>query len=101
MMGNQRLVGGNNGAPGRNGGFSDSLGCPVGAADQLYDNIGLGVSRHRDGIVKPLHPLHRYAAVAPPVARRYRSDRYLAPASLGQNIAIFLNQMKQSGANSA
>ena len=100
-MRHQRLVGGDDVLAVLERGLEQLAGDAVGAADQLDDDVDLGIGRHRRGILVPAHRREIDAAVAPPVARRYRGDDDAAAGALRQQIGLPVQQLQNAGANGA
>ena len=73
----------------------------VGAADQLDDDVDLGIGRHRGGVLVPAHRRQVGPAVAPPVASRHRGDEHATTGSLTQQIGLPVQQLQDAGPNSA
>ena len=70
VLRHQRLVGGDDVLLVGQRGLDDVERDPLGAADQLDDDVDVGVGRHRGGVLVPAHRRQVDAAVAPPVAGR-------------------------------
>ncbi len=61
---------------------------PVAAADQLDDDIGVGLRRHLDRVVEPAIGLEVDAPVAVAVTRRYGGDAERPAAALRQQVGL-------------
>jgi hypothetical protein len=69
MMGQKRLVGGDHGAMGVEGGLHRRLGRTVGAADQFHHRVGVGGARHFHRIVVPGDAVQRHPPILAAIAR--------------------------------
>ncbi len=101
VMRHQRLVGGDDVLAVGERGVDDARGDPLGAADQLDDDVDFGIGRHRRRILVPAHRRQFDTAVAAPVARRHRGDDEPAPAALGQQLGLVLKQSEGAGTDGA
>ena len=82
-------------------GVENLTGDAVGAADQLDDDVNLGIGRHRRGILVPAHRREVRAAIAPAIACRDRSDDDAAAGAVSQQVGLPVQQLEDAGANSA
>ena len=74
---------------------------PLGAADQLDDDVDLGIGGHRRRVLVPAHRRQIDAAVAPAVARRDRGDDDAAAGALRQQLGLPVQQLQGAGADRA
>ena len=65
----------------------------VGAADQLDDDVDLGIGRHRRGVLVPAHRREVGAAIAPAIACRHRGDDDAAGGALSQQVGLPVKQL--------
>ncbi len=94
MLGHQRLVGGDDVLLVGERGLDDRERDPLGAADQLDDDVDFRVGGHRDRVVVPAHRRQIDAAVAPPVARRDRGDDDAAAGAQREQLGLALQQLQ-------
>jgi hypothetical protein len=73
----------------------------VGAADQLDDDVDLGIGRHRRGVLVPAHRREVGAPIAPAIACRDRADDDAAASALSQQVGLSVQQLEDAGPNSA
>ena len=99
-MREQRLVGGDDVPPGGDRRLADLLRRAFGAADQLDDDVGVGVARHRHRIVVPDVIVDREAAIVP-VAIGDGGDRDAAPGALLEQLGVGLQQLDRAAADRA
>ena len=71
------------------------------AADELDDDVGVRRRRQRGGVILPPHAGEIDAAVAPPIARRDRDERELAPGAPFQQFGVLAQQAHGAGADGA
>ena len=93
VLGDQRLVGGDDVLAAGERGLDDIERDPIGAADQLDDGIDFRVGGHRGGVLVPAHRRQIDAAVAPPVARRDRDDDDAAAGAQTDRFGLALEQL--------
>src|SRR6185312_11934318 len=101
VMGEQRLVGGDHRPPPGERAFDHGQRRAVRAADQLDHRIDLGVARHRGGVVPPLIGADIDAAVARAVARRDGTDLDAPAGPRGDEVALTLQHIDETGADRA
>ena len=85
----------------RESGFDNARGNAVGAADQLDDDVDLGIGGHCRGIFIPAHRRQLDTAVAAPVSGRYRRHDKASAAALGQHFGLVLKQFQRAGTHGA
>src|SRR5947208_1681271 len=73
----------------------------LGAADQLDDDIDLRIGGHRRRILVPASGRQIDAAVAPPVARRYRGDDDAASGAGRQELRLARQQLEGASTDRA
>jgi hypothetical protein len=73
----------------------------ISAADQLDNDIDLGVRRHRDRVLVPAHGRQIDAAVAASIARGYRCDNNSPARTLGKQISLAIEQLQHPGSDGA
>ena len=101
VMRHQRLVGGDDVLAMVERGVEHLPGDAVGAADQLDDDVDLGIGRHRRGVLVPAHRRQIDAAIAPAIARRDRGDDDAAAGALSQQFGLPVQQLQDAGPDSA
>ena len=101
VMRHQRLVGGHDMLPVGEGGVDDARGNALRTADQLDDDIDVGIGRHRRRILVPARRRQFDTPVAAPVTRRHRGNDEPAPTALGQQLGLILKQSEGAGADGA
>ena len=92
-MRHQRLVGGDDVLAVVERGVEHAPGDAVGAADQLDDDVDLGIGRHRRRVLVPAHRRQIDAAIAAAVAGRDRGDNDPAAGALRQQIGLPVQQL--------
>ena len=92
-MRHQRLVRGDNVLVMTESGVEHLAGDAVGAADQLDDDVDLGIGRHRRGVLVPAHRREVGAAIAPAIACRHRGDDDAAGGALSQQVGLPVKQL--------
>jgi hypothetical protein len=65
----------------------------VGAADQLDDDIDLGIGRHCRGVLVPAHRREVGAPIAPAIACRDRGNDDAAAGALSQQVGLPVQQL--------
>jgi hypothetical protein len=83
------------------GGVDHLLRYAVGAADQLDDDVDLGIGGHRRRILVPAHRREVDAAIAAAVASGDRNDDHPATGALRQEIGLPVEQLQGAGADRA
>src|SRR5215472_11311348 len=101
LVGHQRLVGCDHVLAVNDRGFDDLAGDPVSAADQLDDDIDLGIGGHRHRVLVPAHRRQISATITAAVTRRYRDDDEPAAGTLGQQLGLAIEQLQDAGADCA
>ena len=101
VLGDQRLIGGDDVLAAGQRGLDDIERDPVGAADQLDDRIDFRIGGHRGGVLVPAHRRQIDAAVAPPVARRGRDDDDAAAGAQTDRFGLPLEKLDGRGADRA
>jgi len=98
-MRHERLVGADDVLAMVESGVDHSPGDAVGAADQLDDDVDLGICRHRRCILIPAHRRQIHPAIAAPIAGGNRSDDDPAARPLSQKLSLPVEQLQSTGAN--
>src|SRR5216683_512453 len=73
----------------------------ISAADQLDDDVDVGIRGHRHGVGEPARAGELDAAVTPAVARRDGGESDLAPAALRDEAGVLAKQVDDAGADGA
>ena len=101
VLGDQRLVGGDDVLVAAKRGLDDIERDPVGAADQLDDGVDFRIGGHRGGVLVPAHRRQIDAAVAPPVASRGGGDDDAAAGAQADRFGLPFEQLDGRGADRA
>jgi len=88
VMRHQRLVGGDDVLTMVERGIDHAPGDALGAADQLDDDVDLGIGCHRRRILVPAHHGQLDTAIVPAIAGGYCSDNNPAPGALRQHLGL-------------
>src|SRR6185369_4396242 len=97
VMGEQRLVRRDDMLALGDGRLDQCLGRPLGAADQLDDDIDLGVTGEIEAVLDPVETGEIDATILAAITRRDGRDLDRSWAMLLQNIAVFLQQANNTG----
>ena len=101
VLGDQRLIGGDDVLAASQRGLDDVERDSIGAADQLDDRIDFRIGRHGGGVLVPAHRRQIDAAVAPPVAGRGRDDDDAASGAQTDRFGLPLQKLDGRGADRA
>src|SRR6516225_1888529 len=99
VMRHQRLVGGDDVLAMVECGIDHLPGDAVGAADQLDDDVDLGIGCHRRRIFVPAHRRQIDPAIAAPIAGGNRDDDEPASSPLSQEVSLPVEQLRGAGAD--